>query len=208
MTSEPAAYSERVDAALALVAGAFRHETRKGTTIPYLTHLLAVAALVGEHGGDEDQLVAALLHDYLEDIDGASAEAVEEAFGARVARLVVDLSDTVTQPKPPWEGRKIAYLLRLEGKPPELKLISAADKLHNATSILRDHLQEGDAVFDRFTPTREQTLWYYRSVITALGHGWSHPLLDELTAVVRTLHERTGVPWALAPDEHRQPPPR
>ena len=131
-------YSERLDRALALAADAFRHQRRKRTDIPYLAHLLQVLVTVAEHGGDEDQLIAAVLHDYLEDVSGSSASDLDRRFGPRVARLVVGLSDTTTWPKPPWGPRKQAYLSHLAHAPAELKLISAADKLHNARSIQHD----------------------------------------------------------------------
>ncbi len=187
-----ARYSVRVDEALAFVADEFRQKTRKGTDVPYLAHLLQVMVTVAEHGGDEEQLLAALLHDYLEDITDASAEVLERRFGARVRRLVEALSDSTSQPKPPWEERKQAYLARLRTESPDVKLVSAADKLHNATSVRRDYIAVGEAVFDRFTATREQTLWYYREVVDALGVGWSHPLLDELRIEVETLLRAVG----------------
>jgi (p)ppGpp synthase/HD superfamily hydrolase len=180
-------YSERVDRALELVAGAFRTHVRKGSNVPYLSHLLAVAALVAEHGGDEDQIIAALLHDYLEDVDGSAAPEIEARFGSRVVRLVLALSDSTTKPKPPWEERKQRYVAGLRAEPAELKLISAADKLHNALSMIRDHRAIGDALWERFTPSPQETVWYYRSVVSALAEGWSHPLLEELRRAVDEL---------------------
>ncbi|MFO0570528.1 MAG: HD domain-containing protein [Polyangiaceae bacterium] len=187
-------YTTRLDEALTFVAAAFRHQVRKGSGVPYLSHLLAVAATVAEHGGDEDQMIAALCHDYLEDIEGAHRGVLEQRFGARVAELVEGLSDATVQPKPPWKQRKLAYLARLRREPEELKLISAADKLHNASAILRDHRRVGEVVWERFTASREQTLWYYREVLSSLRHEWEHPLLDELVAVVRQLHVEVGEP--------------
>jgi GTP pyrophosphokinase len=128
------------------------------------------------------------LHDYLEDIAGATAEGIEAEFGGRVARLVVALSDTTVRPKPPWEERKRAYLAHLREAPAEVKLISAADKLHNSQSIHRDLQVVGDEIWDRFTASREQTLWYYRELIEALSHGWSSGLLDRLRTEVDDLH--------------------
>jgi (p)ppGpp synthase/HD superfamily hydrolase len=180
-------YSERLDQALALATVAFRDIRRKGTDIPYLSHLLQVMVTVAEHGGDEDQLIAAVLHDYLEDIDGSSAAELAAAFGDRVAGLVQGLSDTEVRPKPPWLERKQAYLAHLRSSPADLKLISAADKLHNARSIRRDLGRVGDAVWDRFSGTREQTLWYYRELVEALADGWESALLAELRAEVAAL---------------------
>ncbi len=185
-------YSPRLDEALALVADAFRHKIRKGSGIPYLTHLLQVMVLVAEHGGDEDQMVAALLHDYLEDIEGADAAQIEEQFGSRVTRFVEDLSDSVTLPKPPWKERKDKYIAHLRLASGDLKLISSADKLHNARSIHRDYRAIGEKIWDRFTASREQTLWYYRSIVDALANDWDHAILVELRGEVQDLHRSVG----------------
>ncbi|MCB9682029.1 MAG: bifunctional (p)ppGpp synthetase/guanosine-3',5'-bis(diphosphate) 3'-pyrophosphohydrolase [Alphaproteobacteria bacterium] len=189
-----AAYTTRLDDATALVVEAFRDSFRKGTTVPYVTHLFAVMALVGEAGGDEDQLVAALLHDYLEDVDPDGAPGLRARFGDRVADLVVGLSDALEHPKPPWQARKDRYLAHLRVAHPDLKLISAADKLHNCRTIRADLAVAGPVVFDRFTAGRDGTLWYYRAVVEALGHGWSHPLLDRLAAEVDGLHADADQP--------------
>jgi len=186
------ATTARLTDALAFTAEAFRHKHRKGSGVPYLVHLLYVTALVGEAGGDEDQIIAALLHDYLEDIPEGTEAELADRFGARVARLVVALSDTVVQPKPPWRERKVRYLRHLVSESEEVKLISAADKLHNCSSIVRDHQVMGDAIFERFNPDKQGTLWYYRSVVAALGQNWSHWLLDELQISVEALHRVSG----------------
>lgn len=177
---------------MALAVDAFRKKARKGTEIPYVTHLFQVMVTVGEHGGDEEQLIAAVLHDYLEDVKEATVEELRRDFGDRVARMVLALSDATSTEKDPWQERKERYLARLRHEPPEVKLISVADKLHNATSIVRDLREVGDAVFDRFSADREQTLWYYRQVVDALGDGWSHSLLDELRRTVDTMHREAG----------------
>lgn len=188
-------YGPKVGEALKLAADSFATRARKGSGVPYLTHLLAVATIVMEHGGDEDQIAAAVLHDYLEDIPGASIDDVRARFGERVARIVRALSDaTDADHKAPWRPRKVAYLVHLESAPDDVKLISAADKLHNARSIVADHLRMGDAIFDRFTASKAETLWYYREVLIALSRGFSHPLLDELRAEVAKLHALAGVP--------------
>ena len=181
--------------ALSLVAEAFRSIPRKGTDIPYLSHLMQVAVWVAERGGTEDQILAALLHDYIEDIDGATEEGVANDFGPNVARMVAALSDSTGSPKPPWKERKVAYLEHLKGEAAAVKLVSACDKLHNATCILRDFRDIGDALWDRFTADRDQTLWYYREVVAALGTDWDHPVVAELNELVETLHrEALGAP--------------
>lgn len=204
MRHSQAFYDARLGDALQLAAEAFAHIERKGTGVPYLSHLLAVTTTVMEHGGSADQCIAAALHDYLEDIDGSSPEELAARFGENVATLVLALSDTTQaeievhraaavagadpNAKPPWEQRKQRYLAHLREAPPEVKLISAADKLHNASSLVRDHAELGDALFDRFTASKDQTLWYYGAVLEALGHGWDHALLDELRRTVAALH--------------------
>jgi (p)ppGpp synthase/HD superfamily hydrolase len=188
------AYSDRFDRAVALAVEAFRPVFRKGSHVPYITHLMMVCAIVGEHGGDEDQMIAAVLHDYLEDIDGSSLALLHLEFGPMVAEYVLALSDTTTRPKPPWRERKEAYLALLPHKDPAVKLICAADKLHNCRTLIRDHGRVGDEIFERFRPAKEETLWYYRESLAALGHEWEHPILGELEEEVRRLHQVTGHP--------------
>jgi (p)ppGpp synthase/HD superfamily hydrolase len=160
---------------------------------------------VAEWGGDEDQLIAALMHDWLEDIPGASEAALAQRYGERVARLVKALSDTTVTPKPPWLERKQAYLAHLASAPAEVKLISAADKLHNARSVRRDLELVGESVWSRFSATREQTLWYYGAVLNALATGWEHRLVDELRREVEALHRAAaeappGADWSSVED--------
>jgi len=182
------AYTPRLDDAVGFALAEFRGTVRKGTTIPYASHLLQVLVYVAESGGDEDQLCAAVLHDWLEDIQGARREVLAERFGERVAVLVEGLSDSVGHPKPPWRARKERYLAQLRHEPPELRLISTADKLHNAQCIRRDLAALGPAIWERFSGHREGTLWYYDSVVHALGHGWTHPLWERLRDEVHALH--------------------
>lgn len=193
-------YGTRLDDAIALAVDAFRHERRKGTSIPYISHLFQVMVTVAEHGGTEDQLIAAVLHDYLEDIEGSSEELLAERFGDRVAAMVRDLSDTTVRPKPPWAERKLAYLEHLRTLGPDVRLVSAADKLHNATTIRRDVETGGLEVFDRFTASMPRTLWYYRAVARALADGWDHPLVRELEGEVARIHELVGVALPEGPD--------
>jgi (p)ppGpp synthase/HD superfamily hydrolase len=185
------AYTARFDEAMALALASFRGVYRKGTRTPYITHLLSVCALVGEHGGDEDQLCAAVLHDWLEDIPDADEAWLAAVFGERVAWLVRSLSDSVGPVKAAWRGRKEAYLAALAGEPADVKLISAADKLHNCRTLRLDVLQHGPETLERFSGKRDGTLWYYRAVVDALGQGWSHPLLallrEEVDALMRAV---------------------
>ena len=144
--------------------------TRKGTSIPYIAHPMAVASLVMENGGSADEVIAALLHDVLEDCKDVGFEDIESAFGKRVADIVSGLSDANPGPgedKGPWKERKLAYLEHLEETDDDsILLVSCADKLHNARAILSDLNDPavGTKVWDRFTASRAETLWYYESL--------------------------------------------
>jgi (p)ppGpp synthase/HD superfamily hydrolase len=157
--------TERFDAALAYASALHRTQFRKGTQIPYISHLMAVSALVIEHGGDEDQAIAGLLHDAAEDQGGAATLAeIERRFGASVAEIVSDCTDAWTDPKPAWRARKETYLAKLPGKQAASQLVSLADKTHNARAIWLDHTAIGPAIWNRFNVKRDQTLWYYRGL--------------------------------------------
>lgn len=187
----------RFDQALALASHLHRDQLRKGTSIPYLSHLLSVAALVIENGGDEDEAIAALLHDALEDCaDQITATSLEKQFGPRVRELVEACTDTPPGfrggRKPAWGARKEAYVLRVKSGEIPWR-VSLADKLHNARCILRDHREGGDEVWERFSASKEETLGYYASLAaayrTAGAHGY---MLEELDRVVRELMRRTS----------------
>lgn len=142
-----------------------------------------------EGGGDEDQAIAALLHDAAEDQGGEPRIAdIRVRFGERVARIVHGCSDSFVEPKPDWRPRKEAYIARLADEEDDVRLVSVADKLHNSRSILMDFRLHGDALFSRFTGRKEGTLWYYQSLVTAYrGAGFSNPLVDELERTVAEL---------------------
>jgi (p)ppGpp synthase/HD superfamily hydrolase len=169
--------------ALQLAETLHRSQVRKSTTIPYIGHLLIVAGLVIEAGGDEDTAIAALLHDAVEDQGGAATLAlIRSRFGDRVAGIVEACSDTATVPKPPWRARKEAYVASIPHKSPDALLVSLADKVHNARAILADHHDLGDEIYSRFSGGRDGTLWYYRALADAfrpLGHGSLCRALDE-----------------------------
>lgn len=140
-------------------------QPRKCSTIPYIAHLLGVASLVLEAGGDEDLAIAALLHDVVEDCGGAPMlKEVRRRFGARVATIVDGCTDAYLDPKPPWKERKDDYLARLPGEDADTRLVSAADKLNNVRSIVSDYRAIGESVWSRFNGGREGTLWYYRAL--------------------------------------------
>jgi len=142
-----------------------KSQARKTTTIPYIAHLLGVASLVLEAGGDEDLAIAALLHDVVEDCGGAPMlKEVRRRFGRRVAKVVEDCTDADTYPKPPWRGRKEKYIRHLKNADADTQLVACADKLNNIRSILSDYRAIGEAVWSRFKGGREGTLWYYRTL--------------------------------------------
>lgn len=154
---------------------------------------MAVAALVGEFGGTETQIAAALLHDTVEDGEGfKTLSELQEVFGDRVADLVHMCSDAFVHPKPPWRERKEQYIEQTKTLPPEAKLIIAADKLHNASTTLRDMRTDGNAVWERFNGGREGSLWVYDEMLRSLSQDWQHPILAHLADVVDALHRAAG----------------
>ena len=158
--------SERVAEAFAYAAELHQDQTRKGSGIPYVSHLLAVAGLVLENGGDEDQVIAALLHDGPEDQGGQDTlDEIRQRFGDRAAKIVEECSDTLVTPKPPWLTRKRQYLHHLETASTETLLVSIADKVHNLGSITRDYRTHGDALWSRFTKGCRGTTWYYQRLL-------------------------------------------
>ena len=181
-------YGVRFEDALLYAARLHREQVRKGSRVPYVTHLLAVAAIVGESGGTEDEVVAALLHDAPEDHGGVPRlEEIRARFGTGVAEIVAGCTDTYEEPKPPWRERKEAYLAHLAEAPAPVRLVSAADKLHNARSVLSDYRAVGEDLWERFRGGKDGTLWYYRAVADALRRTDDGPVVDELDRVVTDL---------------------
>jgi GTP pyrophosphokinase len=167
-------------------------QTRKASTIPYVAHLMGVASLVLEFGGDEDLAIAALLHDVVEDCGGAPMLAeVRRRFGARVARVVNGCTDSDTTPKPPWRERKGTYIRHLKSADAETRLVSAADKLNNVRSILADYRNVGESVWARFNGGREGTLWYYRALLEEFLRRKPNRLIREFELAVRELEAKT-----------------
>lgn len=183
--------SERFDTAVAWASALHRDQARKATAVPYIAHLLAVTALVLEHGGDEDQAIAALLHDAAEDAK-TTVDEIHRRFGGDVGSIVAACSDTLVHPKPPWRARKEAYLARLasDRMPPRALVVVAADKLHNASALLADFRRDGDAVWSRFNPESGGAagqLWYFREVTTVVHDRFPGPLTDQLRRTVDEL---------------------
>ncbi len=179
--------------ALRLHSGQLRKRLPEDPTpeVPYLAHLMAVAALVLEHGGDEDEAIAALLHDGPEDQGGqATLDEIRRRFGERVAAIVGDCTDTLESPKPPWLERKRAYLTRLPEASESALLVSLADKVHNTRAIRAARRQLGERVWERFNADREGVIWYYRSLLELydkLAPERCRPLVARLRRNVRAL---------------------
>jgi (p)ppGpp synthase/HD superfamily hydrolase len=191
--------SDRYAEAFAYSLELHRDQVRKGTTIPYVSHLIAVSSLVLEHGGTEAEAIAALLHDAVEDQGGPpTLTEIRRRFGDEVALIVEGCTDTDLTPKPPWRARKEDYVAGIRRAHRSVRLVSAADKLHNARSILADHRQQGDAVWLRFTGGKDGTLWYYRALLTAYRDPAADPipipLLAELDRVVSDLEQEAALP--------------
>jgi GTP pyrophosphokinase len=177
----------------AFVFAAEKHagQTRKASTIPYIAHLMGVASLVLEFGGDENLAIAALLHDVVEDCGGAPMlKEVRRRFGSRVAKIVDGCTDSDTDPKPPWRERKESYIRHLKSADAETRLVSAADKLNNVRSILSDHREVGESIWARFHGGREGTLWYYRALLREFLRRKPNPLIRELELAIRELETR------------------
>lgn len=180
----------RFSQALVYAADAHKEQTRKGTCVPYVAHVLAVAALALENGANEDEAIAALLHDTVEDCGGLPRLAdVKERFGEAVANIVMGCSDSTATPKPPWRERKEAYLHHLDQASPSVLLISACDKLHNVRSLVVSVRNDGEAAWARFNGGKEGTLWYYRAALATLKRcGVSPRLTHELEIALEELH--------------------
>jgi (p)ppGpp synthase/HD superfamily hydrolase len=184
---KPWLYSERIIDAMAAAAQIHGRQKRPATEIPYLSHLLGTCSIALEYGASEDEAIAALLHDAIEDGQPTdAARATVWSFGAEVGRIAEACTDADTHPKPPWRERKEAYLASLATKDHSVLLVSASDKLHNARSIVRDQRGVGEKVWDRFKVPKSETLWYYRSLVTAYRANPAHSpaLVAELDRTV------------------------
>lgn len=191
--------TERYADALQLAWRLHDGQLRKGTSIPYVSHLIAVSSIAMEHGADENEAIAALLHDAVEDAGGLPTLAMIRArFGAEVADIVDGCTDAYEEPKPAWRSRKEAYLAHLVTATPSVRLVSNSDKLHNARSILSDLRVHGPALWGRFTAPKEGTLWYYRSLVQAFASHGRSCLVDELD---RTVTEIEGLACTVQPQQ-------
>lgn len=184
---------ERLSRAVGYAARIHRNQFRKETNIPYISHLLGTASIAMEYGATEDEAIAALLHDTIEDCKEQPAvktrEQILEQFGARVLSIVEGCSDADKHPKPPWRERKEAYIRHLKEMPRSVHMVSAADKLHNSRSIVQDHHVVGEKIWERFNCSKNDTLWYYRALVSAYEACALAPshLIKDLDAVVEEM---------------------
>lgn len=180
--------TSRFDDALLFAVALHREQRRKVNNAPYIGHLLRVCGIVLEYGGTEDEAIAALLHDALEDQNRPGlAEEILQRFGPTVLSIVRACSDTEVQPKPPWRERKESFLERLRTANAAVRLIQAADKLDNVTTLLGQYRVFGSEIWEKFNGGRDGTLWYYRRVAEILSWASENPLILELVKRVEEL---------------------
>ena len=182
--------TERFEDALIYSNGLHAGQLRKGSQVPYIAHLLGVAGLVLEDGGDEDEAIAALLHDAVEDQGGLmTLREIRSRYGPRVTEIVLSVTDTYEDPKPPWRERKEGYIATIRTADLSAIRVSLADKVYNARATLMDIKQEGESGWSRFNGGKEGTLWYYHQLINAFRGRSSSKLLQELVRVIRELEQ-------------------
>lgn len=180
--------SSRFSEALSYVAALHAGQRRKVSGEPYISHLLAVAALVLEYGGNEDESIAALLHDAVEDQGGEpTRDEIRRRFGATVVEIVDGCTDAVESPKPPWRKRKEAHIAHLRDASMSVRLVVAADKLHNTLSLQREYRRRGESLWANFHGGRDGTLWYYRAMADTLKQVAPTPIVEELARAVEGL---------------------
>jgi (p)ppGpp synthase/HD superfamily hydrolase len=187
--SQKPVLTHRYQDALVYAARLHADQLRKGTSVPYLAHLLSVSALVLENGGDEDQAIAALLHDAVEDQGGLDTlQDIEQRFGKRVARIVAGCTDSYETPKPAWRSRKEAYIEHLSSTTGDDLLVALADKVHNARTIVSDLKANGEHTWNKFKGGKQGTLWYYSALVNAFDEQSDSGLLSELAQLVDQMH--------------------
>jgi (p)ppGpp synthase/HD superfamily hydrolase len=185
--------TERFDDAVRYARELHAGQSRKGTDVPYLGHLMGVASIVLDDGGSEDEAIAALLHDAAEDHGGQPrVDDIRTRFGGAVARIVEDCTDSWETPKRPWAERKRAYVAHAGQLPAPSLRVSAADKVHNGYAILRDLRNEGEAVWSRFSASADDVVAYYQSLVRAYREAGGGRLVEELDRIVRGIEREMG----------------
>jgi (p)ppGpp synthase/HD superfamily hydrolase len=182
--------TSRFEEALVFAFNLHKKQTRKSIPVPYFAHLMGVASLVLEAGGDEDTAIAALLHDAVEDQGGyATLEVIRHKFGDHVAGIVDICSDAYESPKPPWRERKEKTLMKLRGAPTDARLVSVADKLYNARTTILALKSDGNNVWSRFNGGKDGTLWYYRSLLDIFKKTGSDLITEEYAHAITDLEQ-------------------
>ncbi len=185
--------TEQFEQALVYATRLHAHQTRKLGNIPYLAHLLSVAALVLEANGTEDEAIAALLHDAIEDQGGTKTrDEIYRRFGESVGSIVEGCTESETVPKPPWKERKLRYLAQIETASASVQLVSLADKLHNGRSLLSQFHQFGDSIWQYFSVGKAETLWFYRALLEIYQHTSNQQLVAEFREMVSKLENIVG----------------
>jgi|SRR3954470_2029117 len=188
-----ATLTRRFDEAFAYAHATHAGHTRKGNGAPYIGHLMGVASIVIDDGGDEDQAIAALLHDAAEDCGGRGRlEDIRARFGEAVAKIVEDCTDSWSMPKAPWAERKKQYAEHARTLGAASLRVSAADKVHNAYAILRDLRNVGDQVWERFNAGADDIVAYYQALVRAYREAGGGRLVDELDRIVRAIEREMG----------------
>ena len=184
-------YSERFIEATRVAARMHADQLRNGTNTPYVSHLFGTCAIALEYGANEDQAIAALLHDAIEDVEPLDqVRSVVRQFGDEVLRIVEACTDSDVRPRPAWRPRREAYVARLASEDRAILLVSASDKLHNARAIVSDLHRHGSALWERFNKDSDQ-LWYYRALVFAFRSNPAHEpsLIDELDRTVTQMEQ-------------------
>lgn len=182
--------TQRFEQALVYATRLHAAQIRKASGVPYISHLLSVTALVLEAGGDEDEAIAALLHDAVEDQGGKATRAeIYHLFGERVGTIVDNCTEFDTEIKPPWHERKQQYLEQLRQSSVATRRVALADKLHNARTLLQDYRQQGEALWSMFSAGKEGLLWFYHSLLALYREIAPSPMVEELARVISELEQ-------------------
>jgi GTP pyrophosphokinase len=182
--------TSRFEDALIYAVRLHSQQVRKGGSVPYVSHLLGVASIVLEYGGNEDEVMAALLHDAVEDQGGPSRlEEIRSLFGDRVAEIVAGCTDSVNHQQIPWRERKEYYLAHLPNSSPSVRLVSCADKIQNGRTILKDLRRDGDSIWMRFRGGKDGTRWYYHSLSEIFCSQGPEEMAEELKRVVSEMDQ-------------------
>lgn len=182
--------TNKFEQALVYATQLHANQTRKVDKIPYISHLMSVSALILEAGGSEDEAIAGLLHDAIEDQGGkATREEIRQKFGETVVEIVDGCTESDITPKPPWKERKIQYIENIRNASDSVKLVSLADKLHNARSLLIGYQNQGDKLWDYFSGSKEDKLWFYGELLKIYKQGNVNFMTVELQRILKELRQ-------------------